>query len=571
MKGMDSSRPGSGGGAHQRGRGGKRRVDQAMAEGGKIGNWIAAVGDDDAVEVDELHQPAGQAAASAIAARCGQHAGSGGSGGEQHRIVFAGTGQRGGEALDGGVRRGRPALQARRRQDDGGDVMGGGLKQPGPVGDGVEEARRRHPARRLRIFGHHAGERRLFFRGRAPERRIEHVGIGLGQAAPGKQRIDIGQGPAVDRRSRHVMGARPAAIARSSGSRPVSARRWPSAAIPGGPPASEPGETYRAAETARHAASGAVVMKHRRAVPGTFANRDIGRIAGTGGAFVGSKAAGLNHQGPGDGGAPERFAGPGNDGPALAQGFLGEGFPDRVGEIAAEMGEADDGVLGAVHAARERRHQGDGNDDAHDRPGAEAETALAGGVHRPGHHMPDQQKAREQQHAGIEREQHGAQRRRAPRAWPADIAQEGENVAGCPVGIGEQARVDGLSGGGICRDQPSQDDPDKTDPGEAEAEPPAAGGRKGEDSGVSAMAAPAVLVSAIPHATASPSAGAARPHPAPRRRPGGPVPGEQEAQHAHGGQLAPAAGLARPGRRRMSSAASASPAASIAPRRSSRR
>ena len=45
---------GPGGGAHQRGRGGKRRVDQPMAECGEIGDGVAAVGDDDAVEVDEL-------------------------------------------------------------------------------------------------------------------------------------------------------------------------------------------------------------------------------------------------------------------------------------------------------------------------------------------------------------------------------------------------------------------------------------------------------------------------------------------------------------------------------------
>ena len=331
-------------------------------------------------------------------------------------MVVAGAGERGGEALDGGVRRGRPAFEARRRQGDGGDVVGGCLEQPGAVGDGVEEARRRHPACRLRIFGDHAGERRLFFGGRTFKRRIEHAGIGLGQAAPGEQGIDIGQRPAVDRRARHVMGGE---IARDRTELGHQAGERPAVALGGHPrraAGTQPGESDGAAEIARHAAPGAVVMKHRRAVPGTFANRDIGRIASPGGAFVGRKAAGLKHQCPGDGGAPKGLPGPGDNGPALAESFLGERFPDRVGEIAAEMGEADDGVLGAVHAARQGRHQGYGNDHAHDRPGAEAEAALAGGVHRPGHHMPDQQKAREQQHAGIEREQHGAQRRRAPPA-----------------------------------------------------------------------------------------------------------------------------------------------------------
>ena len=293
--------------------------------------------------------------------------------------------------------------------------MGGGLEQPGAVGDGVEEARRRHPARRPGVLGHHAGQRRLFLRRGPPERGIEHPGIGFGKPAPGKQRIDIGQGPAVDGQSGHVMGGETGRDRTDLGQQ---AGERPAVALGGDPRRAagiQPGESDVAAQVSRHAASGAVVMEGRRAVPGALADPDIWRITGTGGAFVGSKAAGLNHHGPGDGGAPERFAGPGDDGPALAEGFLGKGLPDRVGEIAAEMGEADDGVLGAVHAARKRRHQGDRHDDAHDRPGAEAETALAGGVHRTGHRMPDQQEAREQQNPGVEGEQHGAERRRAPR------------------------------------------------------------------------------------------------------------------------------------------------------------
>ena len=66
----------------------------------------------------------------------------------------------------------------------------------------------------------------------------------------------------------------------------------------------QPGESDVAAQVSRHAASGAVVMEDRRAIPGTLADGDIGRITGTGGAFVGRAAAGLNHHGPGDGGAP---------------------------------------------------------------------------------------------------------------------------------------------------------------------------------------------------------------------------------------------------------------------------
>ena len=217
----------------------------------------------------------------------------------------------------------------------------------------------------------------------------------------------------------------------------------------------ESGEPDRAAEIARHAAPGAVVMKDRSldapdpggardlAVHAFLAKLDIGRIAGAGGAVVGGKAAGLQNQGSGNGGAPDGLAGPGRDGFARAERLLRERLPDRVGEIASKMGKADHRVLGAVHAARQRRHQGDGGDDAHDLPGAETETPLAGGIEGAGHRVPDQQEPRQRQHACVEDEQHVAQHGMAPRA---DIAEERQHVPCRPVGIGEQAPVDRLRG-----------------------------------------------------------------------------------------------------------------------------
>ena len=105
------------------------------------------------------------------------------------------------------------------------------------------------------------------------------------------------------------------------------------------------------------------------------------------------------------------------------------------------MGEAHDSVLGAVHAARQRRHQGNGGNDAHDLPGAEAEAALAGGIEGAGHRMPDQQEPRQRQHTAVEDEQHVAEHGAAARA---DIAEKGQHVPRSLVGIGEQAPVDGL-------------------------------------------------------------------------------------------------------------------------------
>ena len=98
-------------------------------------------------------------------------------------------------------------------------------------------------------------------------------------------------------------------------------------------------------------------------------------------------------------------------------------------------------MLGAVHAARQRRHQGNGGNDAHDLPGAEAEAALAGGIEGAGHRVPDQQEPRQRQHTAVEDEQHVAEHGAAARA---DIAEKGQHVPRRLVGIGEQAPVDGL-------------------------------------------------------------------------------------------------------------------------------
>ena len=133
--------------------------------------------------------------------------------------------------------------------------------------------------------------------------------------------------------------------------------------------------------------------------------------------------------------------GRGTMGPALGQRLLGEGPPDRVGEVAAEMSQSNHRVLRAVQAARQRRHQGDGGNDADDRPGAEAEAPLPRRVDRAGGGVPDQQEARQHQHAGVEGEQHVADGRRPVRPQPAE---EGEHVPGGAVGVGEEAAVDRL-------------------------------------------------------------------------------------------------------------------------------
>ena len=215
----------------------------------------------------------------------------------------------------------------------------------------------------------------------------------------------------------------------------------------------ETGEADRAAQVARHAAPGAVVMQDpRRDAPDPDSSRAFVSLVGlsefyircipcAGGAAVGRIPAGFQDQGSGDGGAPDGLAGPGRDRFAFAERLLGERLPHRIGEIPSEMGEAHDSVLGAVHPARQRRHQGNGGNDAHNLPGAEAEPALAGGIQRAGHRVPDQQEPRQRQHTAVEHKQHVAQYGAAARA---DIAEKGQDVPCRLVGIGKQATIDGL-------------------------------------------------------------------------------------------------------------------------------
>ena len=331
--------------------------------------------------------------------------------------------------------------------------MGGGLKQAGAVGDGVEEARGRHPACRPGILGHHTGKLRAFLGSGAGKRRIEHARITLGQAPALKQRIEIGQGPAVDGRSGHIMAGE---IGRDGADLREQPGQRVTVPLGGDAPSAfgrETGEADRAAQIARHAAPGAVVMQDprpdapdpggARAFVGLVGLSEfyIGCIPCASGATVGRIPAGFQDQGSGNGGAPDSLAGPGRDGFAFAERLFRERLPDGVGEIPSEMGEAHDSVLGAVHAARQRRHQGDGGNDAHDLPGAEAEPALAGGIEGAGHRVPDQQEPRQRQHPAVEDEQHVAEHGAAARA---DIAEKGQHVPRRPVRAGKKAPVDGL-------------------------------------------------------------------------------------------------------------------------------
>ena len=140
-------------------------------------------------------------------------------------------------------------------------------------------------------------------------------------------------------------------------------------------------------------------MERQRSVVLVLVDLHVGVVARQRRALVGRVGASLGDQGARDGGPPERLAGPRHDGPALGQRLLGEGLPDGVGEVAAEMGQSNHRVLGAVHAARQRRHQGDGRDDADDRPGAEAEAPLTRGVDRAGGGVPDQEEPRQHEDA----------------------------------------------------------------------------------------------------------------------------------------------------------------------------
>ena len=183
-----------------------------------------------------------------------------------------------------------------------------------------------------------------------------------------------------------------------------------------------------------------------------LAKFDIGCIPCAGGTAVGRMPAGFQDQGSGDGGAPDGFTGPGRDRFSFAERLLGEWLPHRIGEIPSEMSEADHGMLGAVHAARQRRHQGNGGNDAHDLPGAEAEPALAGGIERAGHRVPDQQEPCQRQHTAVEDEQHVAEHGAAARA---DIAEKGQHVPRSLVGIGDRPRSIVCAAAGSANSRPA--------------------------------------------------------------------------------------------------------------------
>ena len=293
--------------------------------------------------------------------------------------------------------------------------MGGGLEQPGAVGDGVEEACRRHPARCPGIFGHHAGERRLFFGGRALKRRIEYAGIAFGQAAPGKQGVDIGQGPTVEGRSRNVMGRE---IGRDRTDLGEQAGECPAVALGGDPRRAagiQPGESDVAAQVSRHAASGAVVMEDRRAIPGTLRgwryrahHRHWRRFRWPRGGRSQSSRSGRWRRAIALRGAGERWAGFGRWLPRRRVSRPrwrnrrrdGRGRRRRAGRRSCRRGAAPSGRRQRRCARSPRRRSRNG---------------PRGRCPRTGHRMPDQQEAREQQNPGIECEQHGAEGRSSPR------------------------------------------------------------------------------------------------------------------------------------------------------------
>ena len=125
---------------------------------------------------------------------------------------------------------------------------------------------------------------------------------------------------------------------------------------PPGSLAVEAVEANRPAEVARHAASVAVVAQQQCALDALVVHLDVGVVADAARVGVGDVKAGLGQQYAGYGGAPCGGLGAGRDGIAPAQRLLREGGPHRAGEIAAEGGQSDHRMLGAVHAPRQRRH-----------------------------------------------------------------------------------------------------------------------------------------------------------------------------------------------------------------------
>ena len=167
-------------------------------------------------------------------------------------------------------------------------------------------------------------------------------------------------------------------------------------------------------------------------------------------AIVADDAGGLLVGGADDDQRRSGGAGPGSDRLAAVQRLGGKRPPHRGRAVAAEMREADDDVLAAVHAARKGRHQGDGDDDPHDFPAAEAEAALARRVDRAGGDVPDQEGAGEDEDGGVEGEEHAAQR---GAAFRLQVRQEGEQPAGSGVLFREDGRRLGSRGGGGERQQ----------------------------------------------------------------------------------------------------------------------
>ena len=158
---------------------------------------------------------------------------------------------------------------------------------------------------------------------------------------------------------------------------------------------------------------------------------------------------------------------------ALGRGAMGSPRPSACSEkgvhtapceVAAEVGQTHDRMLGAVHAAGKGGHESDGNHDPHDLPGPEAPAAGTGGIHGARHGVPEQQEAGQHQHAAVEDEEHVAQHRVA---GDVHVAQEAQKVPRRVVGCREDIGIDGLR---LCRSRQQA--------GHAEPHKPQAEGRE---------------------------------------------------------------------------------------------
>ena len=257
---------------------------------------------------------------------------------------------------------------------------------------------------------------------------------------------------------------------------------------------------------------------------------------------------------------------------APAQRLLGEGRPHRAGEIAAEGSQSHHCVLRPVHPAGKGGHEGHRHHDSHDLPGPEAPAAGAGGVHGAGDGVPEQQEAGQHQHAAVEDEQHVAE---DGVAGDVDIAQEPQEVSRRAVPGGEDVGVDGLrlcrlraeahrahchEAGTQGREACAQEGAWPPPPFQQAAPAPASASRRG-----ALRCHRGVPVGECAHVLSEPPDGLRD-----LAETAADLGREKEAQetYAHRGA---APGSVRPGSRRISSVASARRAASMAPRRSSRR